>query len=117
MIHSDVIGRAPEIQRAFQQAKPFRHVEIDNFLLSDHCESLLRDFPVFDEKRATNELGQIGRKAVVEHVSDISPFYKAFYKYINSEPFLDAMCQLTGIPDLIADKTLFGGGTHNNLAG
>jgi 2OG-Fe(II) oxygenase superfamily len=27
------------------------------------------------------------------------------------------MSKLTGIPDLIADKTLFGGGTHNNLSG
>ena len=116
MIHPDVIRRAAEIQREFQRAKPFRHVAIDNFLVSDNCESLLRDFPVFDEKRATNELGLIGRKAVVERVSNISPFYGAFYQYINSDAFLDAMSKLTGIQDLIADKTLFGGGTHNNLS-
>jgi len=117
MIHPDVIRRAAEIQRAFQQAKPFRYVAIDNFLSSDNCESLLRDFPVFDEKRATNELGLTGRKAVVEHISNISSFYRAFYQYINSEAFLNAMSKLTGIQDLIADKTLFGGGTHNNLSG
>ena len=116
MIHPDVIRRAAEIQRAFQQARPFRHVAIDNFLVPDNCESLLRDFPAFDEKRATNELGRIGRKAVVERVSDISAFYGAFYQYINSGAFLDAMSNLTGIQELIADKTLFGGGTHNNLS-
>src|SRR5881394_747297 len=103
MIHPDVIRRAPEIQRAFQVAKPFRHVAIDNFLLSEDCESLLRDFPAFDEKGATNELGLIGRKAVVERVSDLSPFYKKFYRFINSDAFLDAMSELTGIEDLIAD--------------
>ena len=27
------------------------------------------------------------------------------------------MCEFTGIPDLIADATLFGGGTHENLDG
>jgi 2OG-Fe(II) oxygenase superfamily len=117
MIHPDVIRRAPEIQRAFQVAKPFRHVAIDNFLLSEDCESLLRDFPAFDEKGATNELGLIGRKAVVERVSDLSPFYKKFYRFINSDAFLDAMSELTGIEDLIADKSLFGGGTHDNLNG
>jgi hypothetical protein len=117
MIQPDVLDRAAEIQREFQQAKPFRHVAIDNFLVADDCESLLRDFPAFDEKGATNELGLIGRKAVVEQVSTVSPFYKAFYQYINSDAFLDAMSKLTGIPDLIADKTLFGGGTHNNLSG
>jgi hypothetical protein len=117
MIHPDVIRRAAEIQTEFQHAKPFRHVAVDNFLLSDDCESLLRDFPAFDEKGATNELGLIGRKAVVERVTRISPFYRAFYNYINSEAFLNAMSKLTGIPDLIADKSLFGGGTHNNLSG
>jgi hypothetical protein len=117
MINPDVIGRAVEIQRQFRQAKPFRHVAIDDFLLPDRGESLLRDFPVFDERRATNELGMIGRKAVVENVSDVSPFYRTFYEYINSEAFLDVMSRLTGIDGLIADKTLFGGGTHNNLSG
>jgi 2OG-Fe(II) oxygenase superfamily len=117
MIHPEVTARAAEIQAEFQRSKPFRHVAIDGFLPLDTCEALLRDFPVFDEKRATNELGQIGRKAVVEHVSDVSPAYGAFSQYINSKAFLDAMSMLTGIQDLIADKTLFGGGTHNNLSG
>ena len=117
MIHPDVLEHAAAIQLEFEKAKPFRHVVIDNFLLTDNCESLLRDFPPFDQKGAKNELGLVGRKAVVEQVSRVSPFYNAFYKYINSEAFLDAMSKLTGIPDLIADKTLFGGGTHNNLSG
>jgi 2OG-Fe(II) oxygenase superfamily len=117
MIHPDVIERAEDIRVDFQSAKPFRHVAVDDFLRTEHCESLLRDFPAFDEKGATNEHGEIGRKAVVERVSSISTFYKAFYQYINSEAFLDAMSKLTGIPDLIGDKTLFGGGTHNNLSG
>lgn len=117
MINPDVIQRAPQLQAQFQQAKPFRHVAIDNFLSTADCDALLRDFPAFDTKGAMNELGQIGRKAVVEHVSDISPFYRSFYKYINSGGFLSAMSSLAGIDDLIADKTLFGGGTHDNLSG
>ncbi len=68
-LRENVIRRAAEIQTEFRHAKPFRHVAIDNFLVLGHCESLLRDFPVFDEKRATNELGRIGRKAVIEQVS------------------------------------------------
>jgi hypothetical protein len=117
VIRAAVRERAGESQRAFAIAKPFRHVAIDDFLELESCDALLRDFPVFDEKRATNERGLAGRKAVVERVADISPFYRAFYQYINSRPFLDVMSELTGIPDLIADETLFGGGTHNNLGG
>ncbi len=117
MIQAGVIDRAAEFRQRFQDAKPFRHVTIDGFLDADRCEALLADFPPFDPKRATDERGRTGRKAVLERVSQISPAYAAFYRYINSPPFLDAMSALTGIPDLIADETLFGGGTHENLDG
>ena len=117
MINPAVLARAADIRSEFQAATPFKHVAIDDFLDAPTCESLLRDFPSFDEKHATDELGRIGRKAVVERVSGISPAYKAFYAYINSTPFLESMSELTGIPALIADPTLFGGGTHENREG
>ena len=117
MITDEIHGHAAEIQREFRRAQPFPHVVVENFLREDICESLLRDFPAFDEKYAVDEHGTIGRKAVIERVSGISASYGAFYRYINSAPFLEAMSALTGIPDLIADPTLFGGGTHENRDG
>ncbi|HTS84527.1 MAG TPA: 2OG-Fe(II) oxygenase [Usitatibacter sp.] len=117
MIRAQVLDSALDIQHRFQSARPFRHVAVDDFLDADACEALLRDFPPFDERKALNEHGEVGRKAVFEGVAGISPFYREFYRYINSAPFLEAMSQLTGIPDLIADETLFGGGTHENLDG
>ena len=117
MINSDVPSRAGEIQKSFQAALPFRHVAIDDFLQPEVSESLLRDFPAFDPSKAINEMGEVGRKAVFEKVADISPFYQQFYQYINSKEFLETITALTGIPDLIADETLYGGGTHENLDG
>jgi hypothetical protein len=117
VIQSKVIADAADIRQRFREAKPFRHIAIDDFLDADRCEELLADFPPFDPKRATDERGNTGRKAVMERVSSISPAYAAFYRYINSKPFLAAMSELTGIPDLLADETLFGGGTHENLHG
>ncbi|APV50624.1 hypothetical protein BWI17_13560 [Betaproteobacteria bacterium GR16-43] len=117
MIRPAVIADALEIQHAFQDAKPFRHIAVENFLEPAVADGLLADFPPFDTRKAMNEHGQVGRKAVFEHVSAISPAYREFYRYINSKAFLDAMSELTGIPDLIADETLFGGGTHENLDG
>jgi hypothetical protein len=117
MIAQNVVSRSTEIKATFQSASPFRHVLIDGFLDVDMCEALLADFPPFDVKFATDENGRVGQKAVVEKVSKISPAYGRFYQYINSPEFLDAMSKLTGIPDLIADETLFGGGTHENREG
>ena len=65
---------------------------------SDVCDSLLRDFPAFDDKHAINEHGTVGRKAVVERVWGISEAYRSFYDYVNSKPFLDAISALTGMP-------------------
>jgi SAM-dependent methyltransferase len=117
MIAEHVSKQSLDIQHSFNSAAPFRHVEVDNFLEPSACEKLLADFPVFDKKYALNEHGEVGGKAVIERVSGVSPFYKSFYDYINSRKFLDAMSDLTGIPDLIADPTLFGGGTHENRHG
>ena len=117
MISQKVIDSATQIRDSFGHAKPFRYVMIESFLESDAAEALLRDFPRFDERKAINEHGEVGRKAVVERVTAVSAFYAQFYDYINSKPFLEAMSKLTGIPDLIADPTLFGGGTHENLEG
>jgi SAM-dependent methyltransferase len=117
MINSRVLDNALDIQHKFSTSQPFRHVEIDEFLDADKCEMLLRDFPSFEEKFAINEHGEVGAKAVVERVSGISPFYKSFYDYINSRTFLDSITDLTGISGLIADDTLFGGGTHENRNG
>ncbi len=117
MIHSDVLRDADCIRGAFETATPFRHVMIENFLEAPVAESMLADFPRFDERKAISEHGEVGRKAVVESVRNLSAFYREFSTYINSKPFLAAVSKLTGIPDLIADETLFGGGTHENLDG
>jgi Rps23 Pro-64 3,4-dihydroxylase Tpa1-like proline 4-hydroxylase len=117
MIRTQVLANALETQHEFQRATPFRHVAIENFLEREVAEQLLRDFPRFDPAKAINEHGEVGRKAVFEQVNGISDAYRDFYRYINSKPFLEAMSELTGIPDLMADDTLFGGGTHENLDG
>ena len=117
MISAAALQASEAFRLQFQTAKPFRHVVIDDFLEPSACEALLRDFPAFNEKYAADEHGGVGRKAVVERAASISPFYRSFHDYINSAPFLGAMSALTGIDDLISDPTLFGGGTHENLAG
>ena len=117
MIRSDILHNAAAIREAFRQAEPFRHVALDAFLEPEAAESMLADFPRFDQRRAIDEHGNVGRKAVVESVERLSPFYRRFHDYINSKDFLAAMSELTGIPGLIADPTLFGGGTHENLDG
>jgi hypothetical protein len=102
---------------AFAHAKPFRHVIIDDFLTPDFCAALLEEFPAFDEKKALNEMGLVGAKAVVETLPQIGPAYRQFDALIQSPEFLNKISSITGIPHLLYDPHYFGGGTHENRHG
>jgi Rps23 Pro-64 3,4-dihydroxylase Tpa1-like proline 4-hydroxylase len=117
MISSQILANAHHIQTRFQAARPFKHAYIPDFLDAEIAEALLRDFPAFDRQKAMNEFGEVGRKAVNTRLADISPLYKRFYDYLFSAEFLRAMSAISGIPDLIGDISLYGGGTHENLNG
>jgi hypothetical protein len=117
MISREVLLNANNIRASFQTACPFKHSYLHGFLDPDVAEALLREFPAFDREKAINEYGEVGRKAVNTCLSGIGPTYKAFYDYLFSEEFLTAMSAISGIPDLIGDATLYGGGTHENLNG
>ena len=90
---------------------------IDDFFETEFAEELLREFPSFDPNLARNELGEVRGKAVNTKIREISPAYKRLYGIIGSQPFLDLISRLSGIPDLILDPKMYGGGTHENLHG
>lgn len=116
-VASHVYDDADRYRETFLNADPFRHVAIDEFFELAFAERLLAEFPSFDSKLAKNEHGGTGRKAVNTSIREISPTYQEVYATISSAPFLQLVSRLSGIPDLILDPKLYGGGTHENLHG
>lgn len=116
-VTASVLRDASALGRQFQQAKPFRHVQIEGFFASDYLGCLRAAFPAFDPRFARNEQGEIGNKAVVERIRGIGPAYAALDDLIQSKDFLALVSQLTGVPDLLYDPWYFGGGTHENRHG
>lgn len=102
---------------AFEEAEPFRHVVLDEFLEPQVCQQLLQEFPGFEARYALNEMGQVGGKAVRSSVAELGATYAALDRYIQSAEFLDYVSRLTGIPDLLYDPDYEGGGTHENRDG
>ena len=51
------------------------------------------------------------------NIRTISPVYEELYAVIGGRPFLDFVSRLAGIPDLILDPKMYGGGTHDNQHG
>ena len=48
------------LSRSFRDAKPFRHLVIDNLLTSEFCRELADTFPGFRADKAISELGTVG---------------------------------------------------------
>jgi hypothetical protein len=112
-----VLNNADTLRQEFTGAQPFRHICIDNFLDDQFAERLLAEFPSFDRKLSINEVGAQSLKSVNTKIREISPAYEELYAFISSKPFLEFMSRLSGIPDLLLDPKMFGGGTHENRHG
>jgi hypothetical protein len=117
MIAPGIVAHSDALRADYQAAKPFRYLCVDGFLTSAMAERLRDEFPAFDPARARNEMGEVGGKAVNTDLRNISPAYREFYDYMRSPAFLDAMSRMLGIPDLLFDPAMYGGGTHENLDG
>jgi hypothetical protein len=116
-ISAPTVRDADRYREAFQGARPFKHVVIDQFFDPAFAQQLLAEFPHFDSGSSTNEAGRKEGKAVNTDIGRISPAYRTLYEVISGQPFLNFVSRLSGIPDLVSDPQMFGGGTHENLHG
>jgi Rps23 Pro-64 3,4-dihydroxylase Tpa1-like proline 4-hydroxylase len=117
MIDQEVITKANFFQQEFQSAALHKHICIDNFFDKKIAQSLLNEFPPFDNEKAINEFGQVGPKCVHTNIKNLGSTYSDLHTYIRSQDFLQSISELTGIPDLLPDPNLYGGGTHENVDG
>jgi hypothetical protein len=116
-LNPSTIKNLSQFADSFQKAEPFGHVVIDDFFKTSFCDALLSQFPDFKDKDAVDENKTLGRKAVVQTVSQIGPAYKNLDEMVQSDEFLQFVSTITGIDNLLYDPHYIGGGTHNNLNG
>jgi len=116
-INSDLLETADKLALSFDQAKPFRHVVLDNFLNQDFCAAICDQFPVFQDAHAMNENKQVGLKATREKVRTLGGAFRNMDDLMRQPEFLNLVGKITGIEDLHYDPYYFGGGTHENREG
>ena len=116
-INSQVLESAEEHAVRFDQAEPFRHVVLDNFLSPEFCAQICAQFPPFRDKHAINENKQIGGKATRDQVRSLGPAFKQMDQLAQNPGWLSLVGKITGIKDLQYDPCYFGGGTHENRQG
>ncbi len=104
----------------YQTATPFPHIVLDDFLDKKLIRDLIQAFPVLKEKpgqtpeAAKTEDGKLPQpnKLWLSNQAGVSPLIRQLYWELNSAPFLHFLEQLTGIPHLIPDPHMAGGGVH-----
>jgi hypothetical protein len=116
-VNQHVIDASADLASQFASARPFQHVQIDDFFTPEVCRQLSESFPAFDESLAINEDGIVGNKAVHEKIVHLGAAWEELDKLVQDDAFLGLISIITGIPDLQYDPHYFGGGTHENRHG
>jgi Rps23 Pro-64 3,4-dihydroxylase Tpa1-like proline 4-hydroxylase len=96
---------------AFAAAEPFPHVVLDGFLESELADRVADEFVrpgvAWKAFHHVNE-----RKAVASVLSSFGPATRAVIDTLQGDAFRQALSELVGMPDLVADPSLDGSGLH-----
>lgn len=105
----------------YQQAKPFAHVVIDDFLPKQIAQQLLDDFPsvaspAFVNRSSAHQPNKYGT-VKADNLKHTSAFIQHFLHSLISPEFCAFISQLTSIPDIVPDPHFHGGGLHQIVHG
>lgn len=108
------------LRRQFAEAEPFPHVAIADFLEPEFALEVARAYPSFEAaRRAGREFRAVNERLKVQ-VTDASAFpepVRRLGECLASPELLGAFSRITGIPKLLSDPELVGGGMHLMAAG
>lgn len=108
-----------ELQQQWNDPKkPFHYLVYDNFFHPEAAERILQAYPTVDtgEWNGTTYVNQKNKFAMTKFGADY-PLLQQVFDEFNGAKFLGQMETITGIPELIGDDELFGGGLHQSVTG
>lgn len=110
----DLKQLAKDKKAEYQNAEPFPSIVIDNFFNEEMLSQVLADFPDLSKKDDIIKYDNQNEKKLAAKGEDhFSANTKAFVHFLNSQPILEFLQELTGIKEtLLPDPYLMGGGYH-----
>lgn len=110
----DLQQLAKDKQQEYLNAEPFPNIVFDDFFNEEVLSQVLVDFPDLSKKdEVINYNNQNEKKLAAKGEKYFSDTTKAFIHYLNSQPVLEFLQELTGIKEtLLPDPYLNGGGYH-----
>lgn len=104
----------PALADSWKSAAPFPFVVIDDFLPTADIEALLEAFPD-PKKTGWDDKAYLHQQNKLTRTKDFPEPIDEFFALTASEPFRDFLSDVTGIPKLLDDPDLVGGGCHQIL--
>ena len=105
------------LNEEWNEAKPYRHVIIDNFFKEKVALKIASEFPDITSDKGVLYNNPIEIKKAVGDWNHFSKYTYQAFQYMCSHEFLSKVEQITGIEGLISDYGLHGGGYHMHSRG
>lgn len=110
-------AQSSRLSRQFRENKPYPHLHLREFLDPDIAAELAAEFPGLETDAWTRYKHPNENKLGLTRRSLFPPLLGEVVDELNSQPFVHWLSQVTGIPGLLADDTLEGGGLHQSGRG
>ena len=111
-------GRAlPALARQYRDNYPCPHIRLIDFLECETASAMADEFPQPSSQEWTQYKHVNENKLGMAHRELFPPTLGAVTDELNSPEFVAWLSELTGIPNLIADPMLEGGGLHQSGRG
>jgi len=103
---------AVKYREDYQQAKPFPHIVIDNFLPEFVLDKILTEFPKAGDIDWQKFENKAERKLANKHEKYMGDNTRSLLYQFNSSTFIEFLENITGIEGIIPDPHFEGGGLH-----
>ena len=110
-------AQLPSLTRQFRENKPYPHLHLREFLDPYVAGEMAAEFPGLETAAWTRYQHQNENKVGLAKRSLFPPLLGEVVDELNSAEFVHWLSQVTGIPGLLADSTLEGGGLHQSGPG
>ncbi len=104
----------PTDARTYQQNEPYPHISFDNFLTPSAAEAAMAAFPAVTDAGWIHYVHVNEKKHGLNKMDLLPDPIQAVIREMNSPRFVAYLSQLTGIPNLLSDDSLEGGGLHQS---
>jgi hypothetical protein len=107
----------PELTTTYRSNRPIPHIHIADFLEPKFAQAVAEDFPRPETGAWIRYKHYNEDKVGLTKLDLFPPRLRRLASELNSERFIAWLSELTGIPELVSDPSLHGGGLHQCTRG